>query len=291
MTAAPLMPPTLSIVTPSFNQAAFLDETLRSVISQRRDVHEYFVYDGGSTDASPEIIRRYEDQVDHWVSETDKGQSDAIARGFARATGDYLAWINSDDVYLPGALARVRAALEANPTWDLVSAWHVRIGPASEVIGCHRLPPESRRSARWGVFHPTQPTVFFRRSLYQKVGGLNLDLHLVMDTDLFSRMLEAGAVWGHLPAYTAAFRVHGESKTYGQVSKYAHELDYMRERYPQYHARSLKHYLGRGLKRVAQWLSGREAAGRRDLRRWRGKHVEEAFGTWQVERTKPAAPG
>src|SRR3954464_10650369 len=101
------MPPPLSIIPPSYNQAQFLDQTLRSVISQREQVHEYFVYDGGSTDGSRELIEKYSPQIDHWVSEKDAGQPDVLARGFARATGDYLAWVNSDDVYMPGALKRV----------------------------------------------------------------------------------------------------------------------------------------------------------------------------------------
>src|SRR4051812_5604173 len=106
-----MMPPTLSIITPSYNQAPYLDQTLRSVISQRAEVHEYFVFDAASSDHSPALIKSYAPHLDYWVSEKDNGQSDAIARGFAMATGDYLAWVNSDDAYLPGALAGVRAAL------------------------------------------------------------------------------------------------------------------------------------------------------------------------------------
>jgi glycosyltransferase involved in cell wall biosynthesis len=279
---------TISIVTPSYNQAAFIDETLRSVLSQREHVHEYFVYDGGSTDGSPDIIRRYAAGIDHWVSERDRGQSDAIARGFARATGEYVAWINSDDVYLPGALARARAALEAHPEWDVVSAWHVRHDAESKIRSCHRIPGESVRAARGGVFHPNQPTTFFRRSLYERVGGLNLDLHLVMDTELFFRMLDAGAVWGHIPAYNAAFRVHGDSKTYGHAAKYRSEFDYLNQRYPHYHAPTVRHLLGRGMHKARQWLSGREIAGLRDASRWRGRTVEEVFGRWVV--SSPATP-
>jgi glycosyltransferase involved in cell wall biosynthesis len=282
------MPPTLSIVSPSFNQAAYLEETLRSVVSQRAQVHEYFVYDGGSTDGSADIIRRSAPSIDHWVSEPDQGQSDAIARGFARATGDYLAWINSDDLYLPGALARVRSALQAHPEWDVVTAWHVRIDAQSRVIACHRMPAESRRWALGGVFHPTQPTTFFRRSLYERLGGLNRDLHLVMDTELFFRMLDAGAVWGHVPAYTAAFRVHGESKTCGQIAKYRAEFGYLDQHFPQYHAATHRHYLGRATARALQWLSGREPAARLDALRWRGKRVDEVFGGEVRKSAEPA---
>src|SRR3954470_16015104 len=159
------MPPTLSIITPSYNQADFLEQTLRSVVSQRAHVHEYFVYDAASTDGSVEIIKRYAADIDHWVSEKDKGQSDAIHRGFTRATGDFVAWLNSDDVYLPGALERVRAALAAHPDWDAITGWAVRIDGDSRILSAHRTPPESVAAARRGVFHPAQPTVFLRRAL------------------------------------------------------------------------------------------------------------------------------
>jgi glycosyltransferase involved in cell wall biosynthesis len=279
---------TLSILTPSFNQAQFLDETLRSVISQREQLHEYFVYDGGSTDGSAELIKKYSPDIDYWVSEKDAGQPDVLKRGFARATGDYLAWLNSDDVYLPGALEKVRAALEANPQWDVVTGWHVRIDGSSRLLSAHQLGGESADAARWGSFHPCQPTVFFRRSLYEKVGGVNPELHLVMDTELFFRMMDAGAVFGHVPAYLAAFRRHGQSKGVGTYQKYASEYEFLDGRYPHYHAKSAKHYLGRAVQKGVRFLSGREVASRRDTRNWRGKTVEEVFGKWVTNPTKPA---
>jgi len=279
---------TLSILTPSFNQAQFLDETLRSVLSQRAQVHEYFVYDGGSTDGSAELIKKYSPDIDYWVSEKDAGQPDVLKRGFARATGDYLAWLNSDDVYMPGALAKVRSALEANPHWDIVTGWHVRIDASSRMLSAHRLGGESAGAARWGSFHPCQPTVFFRRSLYEKVGGVNPELHLVMDTELFFRMMDAGAVFGHVPVYVAAFRRHGQSKGVGTYQKYASEYEFLDKRYPHYHAKSVKHYLGRAVKKGMRFFSRRELASRRDTRNWRGKTVDEVFGKWVTNPTKPA---
>jgi glycosyltransferase involved in cell wall biosynthesis len=281
-------PVTLSIITPSYNQAAFLEETLRSVISQRDQVHEYFVYDGGSTDGSRELIEKYAAHIDHWVSEKDAGQPDVLARGFARATGDYLAWVNSDDVYRPGALARVREALAAHPEWDVVTGWHVRMDAKSRLLSAHRLAAESAGAARWGSFHPCQPTVFFRRALYEKVGGVNPDLHLVMDTEMFFRMMDAGAVFGHVPAYIAGFRRHGESKGVGTYRKYASEYEFLDRRYPHYHAKSFKHYLGRAVTKGLRMFSGRESASRRDTRDWRGKTIEEVFGAWITNPDKPA---
>jgi glycosyltransferase involved in cell wall biosynthesis len=281
------MPVKLSIVTPSFNQAAYLEQTLKSVLTQRQAIHEYFVYDGGSTDGSVEIIKRYANQIDHWASEKDNGQPDALARGFARATGDYLAWINSDDIYLPGALARVQAALAAHPDWDIVTGDHTRIDSQSRLISFHRARTQSRSAARWGSFHPSQPTVFFRRSLYEKVGGLNRDLHLVLDTELFFRMLDAGATWGHIPAYQIAFRQHPQSKGMGLTEKYASEYAFLDRNFPHYHARTARHYLGRAMYKTLAILSGRELAARRDTRAWRGKRVEEVFGDWITNPPEP----
>jgi glycosyltransferase involved in cell wall biosynthesis len=271
-------PVTLSIITPSYNQAQYLEQTLRSVISQRDQVLEYFVYDGGSSDGSAALIEKYSSNIDYWVSEKDAGQSDVLARGFARATGDYLGWINSDDVYLPGALKQVRWALSANPHWDIITGWHVRIDAGSRIFSAHRLAGESSAAARWGSFHPCQPTVFFRRSLYERVGGVNPELHLVMDTELFFRMMDAGAVFGHVPMYLAAFRRHGESKGMGTRPKYASEYEFLDGRYPHYHAQNLKHYVGRAMHRGLRALSASELAARRDTRNWRGKTIAEVFG-------------
>ena len=136
--------PTITVVTPSFNQASYLEETLRSVISQQDHVHEYFVLDGGSTDGSVEIIKRYRSRIDYWTSEKDRGQSDAIHKGFQRATGDVLLWLNSDDVLLPGALLKIRQAFERHPNWDVVSGYHAQIDADSRILSFQRIPMDTR---------------------------------------------------------------------------------------------------------------------------------------------------
>jgi glycosyltransferase involved in cell wall biosynthesis len=113
MTVSPLV----SVVTPSFNQAAFIEQTLRSVLEQDYPAIEYLVADGASTDGSVEIIQKYADRLAWWVSEKDHGQAEAINKGFTKATGKYIAWVNSDDYYLPGAIRAAVEVLEANPTW------------------------------------------------------------------------------------------------------------------------------------------------------------------------------
>ena len=271
------MPVRISIVTPSFNQAGFLEETLRSVISQREYIHEYFVIDGGSTDGSVEIVQQHAADIDYWVSQRDSGQSDAIHKGFSRATGDYLFWLNSDDVLLPGALAKVRTALDLHPEWDALTGWHVRMDERSRVISAHRIPGESPRAARRGVHHVIQQTCFFRKSLYERLGGLDLSLHCVMDTDLWCRMFDVGATWGHIPQYLAGFRQHPAAK--GSDAKwttmYRAEEHMLREKYPRYCADTFAHRLGLIGYRTAQFLSGRHLLARRDARRWRGKTLDE----------------
>lgn len=273
---------TVSIVTPSYNQARFIEDTLRSVLCQRDQVHEYFLFDGGSTDNTMEIVDRYASRIDHVVSEKDKGQSDAIHKGFARATGDVLAWINSDDVLLPGIVQQVRAAFERNPEWDVLTAWHVRIDADTRIRSAHRIPGESLGWMSWGVTHVCQQTCFFKRSLYEKIGGLNLDLHCVMDTEMWMRMLSAGARWGHIPQYTAAFRVHDDMKGKTWLKRYAEEHAMLRQSYPQCPRQSVKGTLGRAAHRAQQVLSGRQPAALLDSRRMRGKKLEDVFGAWSV---------
>jgi glycosyltransferase involved in cell wall biosynthesis len=273
------MPVRLSIITPSYNQAAFLDETLRSIIAQREFIHEWFVIDGGSTDGSVDIIRSHAAHIDHWVSEKDQGQSDAIHKGFSRATGDFLYWLNSDDVLLPQTLQKVHAALEQNPSWDALTGYHVRMDDRSKVISAHRIPPEDPARALWGMHHVIQQTCFFRRSLYEQIGGLDLSLDCVMDTDLWCRMFDAGSHWGHLPQYLAGFRQHAAAKGSAQrwMLKYRAEEKMLQEKYPQYCAINLKHQVGLLVYRASQIFSGRHPLALRDARRWRGKTLAEVF--------------
>ncbi len=277
------MPAKITVVTPSYNQAKFLDETLRSVLSQRDQIHEYFVLDGGSTDGSADIIRRYAEKggIDYWHSQKDKGQSDAIHQGFVRATGDYLAWINSDDVFLPGALRRVREAIERNPHWDALTGHYVRIDAESRILSQHRFPAESARMARWGVIHVSQQTCFFRKSLYDRLGGLDLSLHCVMDTELWIRMFDAGSTWGYVPAYLAGFRIHETAKGSSWLKEYDEEGNSLHMRYPQY-LKSPRRYIGRRYYHLTQLLTGRQIRATLETRKNRGKKLVDVFGDWEV---------
>jgi GT2 family glycosyltransferase len=270
----------ISLVTPSYNQARYLEETLRSVVSQRDQLHEYFVFDGGSTDGSADLIRTYASCIDYWESQKDKGQSDAIHRGFQRATGEVLGWLNSDDVLLPGALAHVRRAFEEHPEWDVVTGYHAAIDGDSRITALHRTPRESLAKVRKGIIRVCQQTCFFRRRLYEKVGGLNLSLHCVMDHELWVRMFDAGATWGHVPHYLAGYRWHSESKGMSWDQKYAAERDWMSRTYPQYPLYGGGSGLALAVYRAGVMLSGQYPLARLQSRRAAGRKLTEVFGDW-----------
>jgi glycosyltransferase involved in cell wall biosynthesis len=205
--------PLVSIITPSFNQAKFLRRTIESVLDQDYPEIEYIVIDGGSTDGSLEIIRGYEDKFAYWESIPDKGQTDAINKGFARATGKYLAWLNSDDVYKPGAISEAVAYLEGHPDVGMVYGECDFIDADDHVIGRFPAAQTDYDRLRNGYVHVPQAAAFFWRDLWEKVGPLDPSFYFAMDYDLWVRLAgEAPLVF--LPDHVwAGFRLHGDAKT------------------------------------------------------------------------------
>lgn len=251
--------PRVSVVTPSFNQRPFLEQTLRSVLAQRDDIHEYIVLDGGSTDGSREVIEKYAGQLDFWASERDGGQADAIDRGFRMATGDIVYWINSDDLLLPSAVASVRSTFARANAPVVVTGWDSLIDAQSRVLRMRRPPRQTLGRARWGVLHVSQPTCFMRRDAYLAVGGLDRSLGCVLDTELWLRLLRMAPEWAQVPAFLAAFRVHDAQKGRSWHSQYAKEHRWLEEHYPEFFSRSLKHGLGRAMYRLGELVRGRYA--------------------------------
>ncbi len=202
----------VSIVTPSYNQARYLEETIRSVLEQDYPHIEYIVVDGGSTDDSVEIIQKYADRLAWWVSEKDRGQTDAINKGFARARGQVLAWINSDDTYQPGAVREAVEFLQQNPQVGLVYGDANYIDEHGRVIGRFPAAQTDYRRLRQGYVHIPQQAAFFRADLWRKVGPLDDSFYFAMDYDLWVRLAREAPIVYH-PRLWANFRLHSDAKT------------------------------------------------------------------------------
>jgi glycosyltransferase involved in cell wall biosynthesis len=204
--------PLVSIVTPSFNQAAYLENTIRSVLDQDYPNIEYILMDGGSSDGSVEIIRRYSDRLTWWVSEKDRGQTDAINKGFARAKGEILAWLNSDDTYQPHAIAEAVGCLRDRPEVGLVYGDANFIDENGRIIGRFPAAQTDYRRLRQGYVHVPQQAAFWRADLWRKVGPLDPTFYFAMDYDLWVR-LAAQAPVQYTPRLWANFRLHSQGKT------------------------------------------------------------------------------
>ena len=204
--------PLVSIVTPSMNQASFLEETISSILDQDYENIEYIIVDGGSTDGSLDIIKKYAERLAYWVSEPDRGQTDAINKGFARSKGDILAWLNSDDTYLPGAVSRAAAYLEAHPEIGAVYGDANLIDEQSKVIGRFPARQTDYKRLMRGYVHIPQQATFFRGELWRKVGPLDPSFFFAMDYDLWVRISKQAPLKYH-PELWANFRLHGDAKS------------------------------------------------------------------------------
>jgi len=205
--------PKVSIITPSFNQARYLEATIQSVLSQDYARIEYAIVDGGSTDGGVDMIKKYADRLTWWASEKDRGQTDAIHKGFARATGDILAWINSDDTYEPGAVTAAVNYLQAHPEVGLVYADCNYINEGGHVIGKFPAAQTDLPRLRRGNVHIPQQTTFFRADLWNRLGPLDPSFYFAMDYDLWTR-IAAHAELKYFTGQTwANFRIHTSGKT------------------------------------------------------------------------------
>jgi glycosyltransferase involved in cell wall biosynthesis len=202
----------ISIVTPSYNQAPYIEETIRSVLSQDYPEIEYMIVDGGSTDGTLDIIKRYDDKLGCWVSEKDKGQTDALNKGFARAKGDILAWINSDDTYEPGAVSAAVKYLQSHPEVGMVYGNCNFINKSGEVIGKFDAAQTNYHRLRRGYVHIPQQTMFFRADLWKQVGPLDPSFYFAMDYDLWTRISSRTEI-RYVPQTWANFRLHTSGKT------------------------------------------------------------------------------
>jgi glycosyltransferase involved in cell wall biosynthesis len=205
--------PLVSIITPSYNQADYIEETIQSVLGQTYPNIEYILIDGGSTDGSLDVIKKYAGKLAYWESVKDKGQTDAINKGFARATGEIIAWLNSDDTLEPQAVAEAVAFLSEHPEVGLVYGDTHYIDEKSRVIGNFPAAQTDLAKLRRGYVHIPQQASFFRKSLWDQVGPLDDSFFFAMDYDLWTR-LAAVSELRYLPGRVwANFRLHADAKT------------------------------------------------------------------------------
>lgn len=203
----------VSLVTVSFNQAQFVERTIRSVLDQGYDDLEYIVVDPGSSDGSRDIINRYAQKLTKVIFEPDKGAADGLNKGFAHATGDILGFLNSDDTLLPGALNKVIAYFEAHPKIDVVSG-HAHIIDADDRFLRKTFTDRfSLRDAAYRINSVIQPSTFFRRACFERSGGFNPCNRCSWDGELWIDMAERGARFGRMNEFLSCFRVHGSSIT------------------------------------------------------------------------------
>lgn len=209
----PTQIPLVSIITPSFNQARFLERTIQSVLQQDYPRIEYIIVDGGSTDGSREIIQNHQENLAWWVSEQDQGQTDAINKGFNRAKGDILAWLNSDDTYNPGAVTAAVKFLMENPGVAMVYADCNFVDENDRVIGKFNAAQTDYRRLREGYVHIPQQTMFFRASYWKQLGPLDPSFYFAMDYDLWTRIAAHAPIKYITGKIWANFRIHTTSKT------------------------------------------------------------------------------
>lgn len=211
----------VSIITPSYNQAKYLEQTMLSVLNQDYPRIEYIVVDGASTDGSVDIIKKYAGKLTYWESVTDKGQADAINKGFAHATGEIVAWLNSDDYYLPGAVRAVVKVFEENP--DAVLVYGNMLAVDENGATFNTLTYKQLSLEDLFCFQIIgQPAVFMRRSALQKTGGLDLTFHFLLDHLLWIKIAKQGKLL-HVNQIWAAARYHAEAKNVAKAAKFGLE--------------------------------------------------------------------
>ena len=225
--------PKITVVTPSFQQGRYLEATMRSVLDQQGVRLDYIVQDGGSTDRTVDLLRRYAPRLKHWASEPDDGQAAAILRGCDKMEAgpdDIMAYLNSDDLLMPGAARFVAEYFARHPEADLIYGHRVLIDEAGKEVGRWLAPRRSCDNLRMQDLVP-QETLFWRKRIWDRVGGIDRSFHFALDWDLLIRFSDAGARFVRLPWFLGLFRLHAHQKSQALLQEVGiPEMDRLRER-------------------------------------------------------------
>jgi glycosyltransferase involved in cell wall biosynthesis len=213
--------PLVSVITPSFNQARYLEATIQSVLSQDYARIEYILIDGGSTDGSADIIRKYGDRFAYWISEKDNGQAEAINKGLSRAKGEIVGWLNSDDYYLPKTVSAAVRVFESNPDVVMVYGDMLAVDEQGQTINILKYKQLSLEDMLCFQIIG-QPSVFFRRAALEKTGLLDTTLHFLLDHHLWIRFAQQGKIL-HIPQTWSAARYHAEAKNRARAAEFGRE--------------------------------------------------------------------
>lgn len=245
----------LTIVIANYNYGRFLGEAIRSVVEQPGfEKCELIVVDGGSADCSVEVIKKYADKISWWVSEKDRGQSHAFNKGFARAEGKYLTWLNADDILVPNCLKSVLRQMECHPECDWFTGNFFRFLGSDKTVmeigwGPHFYPKWMQRPRFPLVIFG--PTTFFSKKIYEQVGRIDESLHFCMDNDLWYRFVNAGIKQRRIRSFCWAFRMHEASKT-AEFGDHKMSADVRKVAYPELAAMLKKNHVKKS--RTAQYL-------------------------------------
>lgn len=214
----------ISIVTPTYNQGKFIEETILSVISQKNIEYEYIIIDGGSEDNTLDVIKKYERHISYWVSESDNGQADAINKGLKVATGDYICWLNSDDLFMNNTLEIISKYVEIHPECKFIYGDGVMFWDGLEYERIYKVHPGYDAHRKIKYCDPIlQPSTFWHREIYDEIGGVNESLHFTMDWEYFIRISEKYEFF-YIPEILSKYRIHKDHKTSNGGSLRAGEI-------------------------------------------------------------------